>query len=112
MLRADSADAAVELWSATWTGPGDDGKADVIRNGLRQVAELAGRVSGHDIVAVTALTPNYLRAYILVRYERLPVFMELRLYNGATGNPSWRITAVNFNTDAAKIFPESIWPRS
>lgn len=111
LMAHDSAAAAVAYWATDWNHEIDAGKAEQIINGLKTIADYAGAVRGVDLVAIRQVSPNFLRVFAIIRYERMPVFLELRPYNSGRSTPDWRMATITFNTDATKVFPPDLWPR-
>jgi hypothetical protein len=111
LLQVDSAEAAVAIWSAAWTNSTDAGKAAAILAGFRQLAQLGGRVRAYDILGVESVGPHIRRVFVLLRYERLPVFAQLVAYDRGLDTPSWMVATVSLNTDPHEVLPASYWPR-
>jgi hypothetical protein len=111
LLVSDSTDAAVAFWTIGWDGPADEGKAEQLIAGFRQIRDLGGRVRGYDVLKLEAVSPHLIRVFALVRYERLPVFFELLAYDPGSASPAWRMATVRFNTEPTKVLPPALWPR-
>ncbi len=111
LFARDSATAAIAYWATDWTHEIDAGKAEQLVNGFTTIADYAGAIRGVDLVAVRHISPNFLRVFAIIRYERMPVFLELRPYNSGRSAPDWRMATITFNTDATKVFPPDLWPR-
>jgi hypothetical protein len=109
LLQKDSSDAATALWSHAWTGPADSGKADIIRNAFKETREFAGPFRGYDIVKTEVITPHLRRIYILMLYERVPVYAQFLIYDPGGPSPAWQVQTVTWNTDMEKAWPASLW---
>jgi hypothetical protein len=102
----------VSAWAGTWTSPDDTAKAQTIRNVLAQLKSLAGKVNGYDVIAEDAVTPNLTRVYVLLRYERMPVYAEFVAYSADGRGRTWIVAHVAINTDAVDIIPAPYWKRA
>jgi len=104
-LREGRPDSAVIEWTKTWTSPDDNQKRAQLAASLQGLAQIAGAVRGYDIVRVIELTPHLRRVYVLLLCEVQPAYLMLVAYQPAS---QWRVTAVNWNTDADKVLPPSL----
>lgn len=111
LLARDSADAAIKFWTTAWDHEADAGKTEQLLTMLQPISEYAGSIRGVDVVATRPLSPNYIRIFAIVRYERMPVFIEIRPYNSGGATEDWRMATITLNTDPTKVFPPDIWPR-
>ncbi len=112
-LQRDSADAAIGTWTATWTAPGDVAKAQVLRESMRQLRELAGLVQGCEIVKVEAVGTHLRRAYVLFRYPTQPIFAQFVVYGpqDVPAETDWKLVTVTWNTNPAEAWPPTVWVR-
>jgi hypothetical protein len=112
LIASDSTPKAISVWAASWTGPAFEGRFEELSEGFRRLEAIAGRAHGYDVLAVDSIGPNLLRVFLVLRYERLPVFMELVAYNPrAPSSDTWIVPSVRFHTAAPEVLPLNIWPR-
>ena len=110
LLRADSVEAAVGVWSAAWTGPADAGKAPQLTASLTQIAGAAGRMRAYDILTVESVGPHLRRVSALLRYENLPIFAEFVVYDRGINVTDWMVAKVTWNSEPEKVLPPTVWP--
>jgi hypothetical protein len=101
----DPAAAAVAPWTRTWTTPADSGKRTRLENGLRELVAYAGALKDWDVVKTVDVTPHVKRVYLVLVFERQPVYAMFVAYRPAS---DWIVTSVNFHTDPARIFPSTV----
>jgi hypothetical protein len=111
LLQNDSIDAATRLWSRTWTSPADSGKAEIILQALKDTREMAGPFRGYDVVKTEIISPHLRRTYVLMLYERVPVYGQFLIYDPGVSPVVWQMQTVNWNTDVDKAWPASLSPR-
>ena len=109
LLQVDSIDAAGQLWSRTWTGSADSGKAEIISQGFKDARAAGGRFRGFDVVKTESITPHLRRFYILMLYERGPMYAQFLIYNPGVTPGGWQVQTVSWNVDVAKAWPASMW---
>jgi hypothetical protein len=109
LLQADSLEAATRLWARTWTSPADSGKAEAILDGMRRTREMAGAFRGYDVIRTEAVSPHLKRTYVLMLYERVPVYGQFLMYNPGANPAAWQMQTVNWNTEVDKVWPASMW---
>jgi hypothetical protein len=102
-LRAGRPDSAAAEWTRKWTSADDSGKREQLIASLQTLARVAGPAHGFDVVRVVEVTAHLRWVYVLLLCERQPAYLMLVVYRQAN---EWRITAVNWNTDADKVLPE------
>ena len=68
--------------------------------------EVGAALHGYDIYHVASITPHLTRIYIVLRYERHPMFLMVSAYSPV--DDDWRVTAINWDRDPDKVFPEAI----
>ena len=103
-LDAGRIDSALAIW-VRGSGFSDQARDQVLRSGPL-FAEACGQVSAHDILRVVELSPHLKRLYILALCSTQPVYVMLVLYQGAD---HWVVTSINWNTDADRVLPASIF---
>lgn len=95
-------EAAVRLWTATWTGPENVGKADQLTEGFESVIVVAGPIVGYDWLTTKAISDRVWHIYLIIRGENMPLFARFAVYKPRA---EWIVTSINFHTDAEKVFP-------
>ena len=68
--------------------------------------EFGAALHGYDVFRVLEITPHLTRIYIVLRYERHPMYLMVSAY--APVDAEWRVTAINWDRDPDKVFPEAI----
>lgn len=96
---------AFHLWTQEWTGEDLEKRETLI--GSCSMLEQFGPLRGYDVVRLMPVGPNLVRAYILLRHEKQPVYLLLVAYRPSA---SWKIVTVTWNTDFAQVFPATILP--
>ncbi len=103
-LVAGNRVAAVSLWGRAWTGA-DTSQAVTLLNSLDQVGELLGQPQGYDLVQQFDVGPNVRHVYIVVRYNKQPLYAYFVAYRPMR---DWQVVSVLWNTDPTKVFPNSL----
>ncbi|HXF96672.1 MAG TPA: hypothetical protein VNI61_11295 [Gemmatimonadales bacterium] len=101
LAKGDAA-GAVNEWTATWKAAEDSAKRQNLAASLQNFADAAGTLRGHDVARVVDVTPNLKRVYILLRFDDQPLYLLLVTYRPER---DWQVTAVNWHTDAVRVFP-------
>lgn len=104
LLLRDNRDAAVEAWGRAWTGA-DTAQSATLRASLNDIGALLGRPRGYELVQAFDIGPNVRRLYIVIRYDKQPLFAAFLIYRPST---AWQVNAVRWNTDATLVFPASL----
>jgi len=104
-LRDQGAEAAVVPWTRTWSTSADSGKRVQLQVGIGNLVAYAGRLNSWDIVKIIEVTPHLERIYLVLVFERQPIYAMFVAYK--PGN-EWIVTGVNFHTESDKVFPPSI----
>ena len=112
-FRADSADAAIGTWTASWTASTDAGKATTLIASLRQIRELAGPPLGFDLIGSEAVGVHLRRVYVLLRYGTQPIFAQFVAYTpkDRPTEADWKLVTVTWNTNPSEAWPPSVWSR-
>ena len=97
---------AFEQWTTHWTSPEDSIKKQQLTSSCDILSQIGGALKGYDTVRVVRITPHFSRSYILLRYEKQPVFLALVAYAAVDGQ--WKVATLNWNTDPDKVFPSAI----
>jgi len=72
---------------------------------LGQIETAYGKMVGFDVLRVVPVSPSLQRIYILIRFEKGPVYASFDCYKAAAG---WIIPIMNLNTKASEILPASL----
>lgn len=72
---------------------------------LGQVETAYGKMIGYDIVRVVNISTTVRRVYLVMRFEKGPLFASFDCYKSAD---SWIIPQVDFNTKVNSVFPASL----
>lgn len=112
-FRADSADAAIGTWTASWTAATDSGKAGTLLASLRQIREFAGPPLGFDVIGSEAIGLHVRRVYVLLRYGTQPIFAQFVAYSpkDRPTDADWKLVTVTWNTIPSEAWPPSVWSR-
>lgn len=104
LLIENKRTAAVAHWSRSWTDA-DTARSSTLIESLDDLDRLLGVVQGYDLVKSFEVGPSILNLYLIVRYEKQPLFAFFALYRPKS---EWQVNAVSWNTDAAAVFPSSL----
>lgn len=98
------ADSAIATWlrGAIFDSPATRA---TLGQAFARMGERAGRMVGHDVVAVLPIGTHVRRVYAVLHYERAPAFLYLELYRAPEG---WLTQIVEFNDTPAKVFPPGV----
>jgi hypothetical protein len=102
--KADGPEAALTAWIK---GSPLDGSKDALSqaNMLRQIQDYYGAYKSFDIIRARNLTPNVRVLYLVMNYDKGPLFTKFVVYQSAQG---WILTNLNFNTKEELIIPPSL----
>ena len=103
--RSGGADAAVRAWLANSPLAHDSGAANSV-SFLHRLEQLYGPVIGDDVLKVNAIGTHVVRAYVVLLYEKGPVYMWFECYQ--TPRAQWLISAFLFNARPDAILPPSL----
>ena len=109
LLEADSLEASTRLWVGTLTSPSDSARIETILSWLQRTREFAGAFRGYDVINTELVSPHLMRTYVLMVYERQPVYGQVVMYNPGSDPPGWHVQSVTWNTDPAKAWPSTLW---
>ena len=73
---------------------------------LVQIEGYYGKYQGYSVVKAKSLSERVLWAYVILEYERGPVFGHVGFYR--TASSGWVIPQFKFNTKPDKIWPASL----
>ncbi len=94
---------AFDAWTADWQyGPSVADRQELIQ-GCDNLHELGAALRGHSIVQLEYLTPFLCRVYVVLRYERRPMYLMVEAYAPVDGE--WRVTAIKWSRDSDKVLP-------
>ena len=72
---------------------------------LSQVETAYGKMIGFEPVRVVSLSPSVRRVYLIMRFEKGPLYASFDCYKPAE---VWIIPQVDFNTKASLVFPPAL----
>ena len=76
-----------------------------VTGGIAQIETLYGKMIGFETIRVANVTPSMLRVYVMLKFERGPVFFSFDCYRA---EKDWTIPFIDFNSKAGSILPASI----
>jgi hypothetical protein len=71
---------------------------------LNQIEAAYGKMIGFEKIRLVPVSPSLIRAYVLMKYEKGPLYAAFDCYKTEAG---WVIPQVDFNTKASAVLPES-----
>jgi hypothetical protein len=103
--KSDGPEAAVKAWIQ---GSALDGSKDALSQGtlLREVQDFYGSYKSFDVIRSRNLTPTTRIIYIILDYEKGPLFARFVVYRV---EQRWILVSFIFNTKLEVIAPESPW---
>jgi hypothetical protein len=72
---------------------------------LGQIETAYGKMVGHDVLQVVTVSPVLQRIYILIRFEKGPVYASFDCYKAPAG---WIIPVLNLHTKASEVLPANL----
>jgi hypothetical protein len=96
---------AFDGWTGDWQSPRDTERRQQLMASCDFLAEVGASLRGYDVYRVLYVTPHLARIFIVLRYERHPMYLMVTTY--APEN-EWRVTDINWDRDPDKVFPPSI----
>ncbi len=96
---------AFDLWTGEWLSQRDGGRRQELLASCDHLSDVGATPSGYDIFRVIYVTPHLCRVYVVMRYERHPMYLLVVGYAPTDGQ--WRVTAVTWDRDPDKVFPPS-----
>jgi hypothetical protein len=97
---------AFDIWTSDWQWPRDLERRQSLMGSCDFLAEVGATLHGYDIFRVIHVTPHLTRIYIVLRYERHPMYLMLSAYSPV--DDDWRVTAINWDRDPDNVFPITI----
>lgn len=102
--KAKGPEEAVKSWIAN--SPIDGSTAALTQaNNLRQIQDFYGTYESYELVTSRAISPSTQVIYLVLRYEKGPLFARFVTYKSAKG---WILTSFDFNTKQEAVFPPSL----
>jgi hypothetical protein len=100
-LRGGHCEAALQVWTSSWTAPEDVTKRQTLINSCGMLTSM-GTPHGYDVARVAAIGPNVERIYAVLRFDTQPIYFLVEAYRPAA---TWKVTGVFWNTSPAKLPP-------
>ena len=97
---------AFDVWTGDWLSPPDGGRRQALLGSCDFLSQVGATPSGYDIFRVIYVTPHLCRVYVVMRYERHPMYLLVVGY--APVDDQWRVTAINWDPDPDKVFPPTM----
>jgi hypothetical protein len=72
---------------------------------LGQIETACGKMVGFDVLRVVVVSPALQRIYILLKFEKGPVYAWFDCYRTPSG---WIIPMLNVNTKASEVLPANL----
>jgi hypothetical protein len=72
---------------------------------LGQIETAYGKMVGFDVLKVVTVSPALQRIYILIKFEKGPVYASFDCYKASAG---WIIPIFNLNTKASEVLPSNL----
>lgn len=69
---------------------------------LQRIQGFYGKYEDYDVIATRSLTPRMQTIYLVMNFEKGPLFGRFITYRTEQG---WIMTSFNFNTNSGTIFP-------
>jgi hypothetical protein len=95
---------AYEVWSKG-TLENDEASRNAVMSGLAHVELTYGKMSGYNIVKTVPISSAVQRVYVVLLYERGPVFGFMDCYKAGE---KWLVTDLLFHTKANAVFPPQL----
>jgi len=73
--------------------------------GIAQIESLYGKMIGFETIHTVTVAPSMLRTYVMLKFERGPVFFAFDCYKAKS---NWTIPQINFNARADTVVPAAI----
>lgn len=105
-FRTDGAAAGVKALTPGWSSGADADKQVQLIDAFAKLEPFAGKMLGYDVARTVSVSNHLQRNYLVLLYERQPVYLLLTLYQ-PPGTP-WQVVTFNFHTDPRQVFPPSL----
>jgi hypothetical protein len=103
LMRSDNCAEAFDLWIGHWPDPQKSQMAD----SCSVLQENGGTLHGYDVLKVVTLTPHVSRVYLVLLYQKQPIYFMLLSYKP---EQAWTVNTINWNTDPDKVIPKDLLP--
>jgi hypothetical protein len=102
--KAEGAEAAISAWIK---GSPLEGSKDALSqaNILRQIQDFYGPYKSFDLIRSRNLTPNCRIIYVVMNYDKGPLFAKFTVYQSTQG---WVLTNFLFNTKDEVVLPSTL----
>jgi len=97
--------AALDLWMKGSPMESDKTSLVNITGAIASIETAYGKMTGYEVVKTFSLSPSTLRVYLVINYEKGPLFASFYCYKSKDG---WIIPKFLCHTDVERIFPESL----
>jgi hypothetical protein len=94
---------AVDIWTVDWQWPRDTERRQRLMATCDFLSEVGASLHGYDLYRVIYVTPHLARIFIVLRYERHPLYLAVTAYSPT--DPDWRVTEISWDRDPEKVFP-------
>lgn len=97
--------AALDVWLKG--SPMESDKTSLINTtgAIASIETAYGKMTGYEVVKTVSLSPSTLRVYVVIDYEKGPLFASFYCYKSKDG---WIIPKFQCHTDVERVFPESL----
>lgn len=106
VYRAEGAAAAVKAWLVNSPVSGDAGLISNTTAALKRFEAASGPLTGQDILQSSPLGSRALRNYVILLFERGPLYAYFDTYRTSKG---WIVTGFLFNSRPDEILPRSVF---
>lgn len=103
LYREQGAEAFIKAILKGGPLEGDENSAKELER-MRVVEKYYGRMQQHNFVNVLKIAPFYKKIYVILQFEKGPVFCNIDCYY--TSKNMWIVSAFVFDTDIVKVFPD------
>jgi hypothetical protein len=107
--RENGAAAAVDAWFVGSPAAAQPTSKGNVVQSLANIESSYGRYAGYDVLRTVAIGPHIRRVYVILLYDRGPVYAYFDCYQASSG---WEIPFMQMNTKAADVLPVDMLSRS
>ena len=97
--------AALDLWLKGSPMESDKTSLINITGAVASIETAYGKMTGYEEVKTVSLSPSTIRVYLVINYEKGPLFALFTCYKTKEG---WIIPKFLLHTDVERVFPESL----
>jgi hypothetical protein len=72
---------------------------------LGQIETAYGKMVGYDVLRVVIVSPALQRVYLLIKFEKGPVYASFDCYKASAG---WIVPILNLHTKASEVLPANL----